>query len=341
MDRERKGRPSGGDPEDEGGGPVKSFLEHLEDLRWTLIKSIIAVLLSMLVAMVGSKYIVTVLTWPMNHSLFGKAIFAKEPDKERVTIHLGTNFVGLLPSSLLGYTTNLTNFPRSFSIAPVPVGTNYMLSFVPDDKAFEISTSPSLGSLGPLSPVMVALKIALYGGLILAAPFVIFFIGQFVLPALHVHEKRLLYQAAGFGIGLFIMGVLFAYFVITGVAIAASVDLATWLGFSTDLWRIEEYISFISTFMLGMGICFEIPVVILILVKIGLLDHRKLSAFRTYAIVVNLIIGAVVTPSTDPFSMLLFAAPLQLLYELSVVIAWFWARRDRKRAEAEAAVLDV
>ena len=62
MDSERDGRPQEGDPEEEGGGPVKSFLEHLEDLRWTLIKSIVAVLLSMLVCMVGSKYIVAILT---------------------------------------------------------------------------------------------------------------------------------------------------------------------------------------------------------------------------------------------------------------------------------------
>ena len=331
MDSERDGRPQEGDPEEEGGGPVKSFLEHLEDLRWTLIKSIVAVLLSMLVCMVGSKYIVAILTWPMTHS-----ILAKEVDKQNVNIHLGTNFVGVLRAPTLGFATNATNVPRSFSLAPVLVGTNLILALQPDTDPFEVSNSPVLGGLGPLSPVTVALKLALYGGLILAAPFVIFFIGQFVLPALHVHEKSMLYQAAGFGIGLFISGVLFAYFVITGVAIGASIDLAAWLGFSSDIWRAEEYISFVSMFMLGMGVCFEIPVVILLLVKIGLLDHRKLSAFRSYAIVVNLIIGAVVTPSTDPFSMLLFAAPLHLLYELSVLIAWFWDRRDRRRAASAA-----
>ncbi len=324
------------DPDEEGGGPVKSFLEHLEDLRWTLIKSTIAILISMVVCMMASKQIIAILTWPLNH-----ALFAKSPDLQMANLHLGTNFVGRLDVTSIGVTNTATNRLGSFSLVPIPIGTNFVLGLQPDKEVFEVSNSPSLGGLGPLSPVMVALKLALYGGFILSAPFVIYFVGQFVLPALHVHEKKILYQAVGFGTGLFILGVLFAYFVITGVALAASIELATWMGFSSDIWRAEEYISFVTKFLLGMGVCFEIPVVILILVKIGLLDYRKLAKFRSYAIILNLIIGAVVTPSGDPFTMLLFAAPLHLLYEISVVVAWFWARSDRKKAQAAGDVIEV
>ena len=88
--------------------------------------------------------------------------------------------------------------------------------------------------------------------------------------------------------------------------------------------------------MLGMGLCFQLPVVILVLVKIGLLDYQKLANFRTYMVVINLVAAAFITPSGDPFTMLLFAAPLQILYEISVLIAWMWARKERKEPKTEA-----
>ena len=336
MDPERKGSPHSFDEEEEGGGPVKSFLEHLEDLRWTLIKSIITVLLAMLVCAIASNYIIAILKWPLSHSLFGK----KAP-APKVFIHLGSNHIGVVSAAMLGVTNLSTNAVASASIVPIHIGTNIILGLRLDPEPMIPRDEPVLKAMGPVGPVMVALRLALYGGLILAAPFVIFFVGQFVLPALHVHEKKILYQASAFGIGLFISGVLFAYFIVTGVALLASVDIATWMGFVADEWRAEEYIGFVTIFLLGMGICFEIPVVILLLVKIGLLDYRKLSSFRSFAIVINLVIGAVITPSGDPFTMLLFAAPLQFLYELSVVIAWFWYSQDQKKAMALQNTLDI
>ncbi|MBL9171829.1 MAG: twin-arginine translocase subunit TatC [Verrucomicrobiales bacterium] len=319
--------------EEEGGGPIKSFLEHLEDLRWTLIKCLVTILISMLVCMIGSNYLTAILEFPLNHPL---GVMAKKPNTELIPLHLGTNQVGVLPASVLGITNNTgSNRVASLNLVPSLIGSNWLLTLQPDVVPFVPSTAPRLKMFGPMAPVMVMLKLALFGGLILSAPLVILFVGQFVLPALHVHEKKILYQAVGFGAGLFILGVLFAYFVVTGVALMASVDIAVWMGFAADEWRAEDYISFVTKFLLGMGICFEIPVVILVLVKIGLLDYKKLSNFRAYAFVINLVIGAVVTPSGDPFTMLLFAAPLHLLYEISVIIAWFWARGDAKKALRE------
>lgn len=339
MDPEKDDRHLHPDSEEEGGGPVKSFLEHLEDLRWTLIKSIVTVLIAMLVCMIASDRIVGILRWPLDHPL---SILTKTPPNLNVFVHLGTNHLGIIPASVFGI-TNLTATNRAMSVrlAPLQIGSNTVLAIEFDDPPNIPRNVPSLVTLGPVDPVMVALKIALYGGLILAGPFVIFFIGQFVLPALHVHEKKILYQAVGFGVGLFVTGVAFAYLVVTGVALMASVEFATWMGFTADQWRAQDYIGFVTIFLLGMGVCFEIPVVILVLVKIGLLDYKKLSKFRSYAIVLNLIIGAVVTPSGDPFTMVLFAAPLHLLYELSVLIAWVWYRRDAKKAAGLSKTIDV
>ena len=117
------------------------------------------------------------------------------------------------------------------------------------------------------------------------------------------------------------------------VALVASAQYAKWLGFSATQWRAEDYISFVCKFMLGMGLGFEMPVVILTLVKIGILNYRILSKGRRYMIVINLVLGALLT-TPEVITQLIMFLPLQLLYEISIWIAWYWERRDRKRAES-------
>ncbi len=316
--------------EEEGGGPVKSFLEHLEDLRWTLLKCTAAILLSMFVCLVAGNHVIKVLTWPLT-----KAEQFRVNRDQSIPIHMGTSVVARVSLSDIGGDWG-TNAPRSFKLVPSLQGTNAFLKLEPDLQPW---TPPekamvSLISLGPLSGIMVAMKLALYGGLVLAAPFILYFVGQFVLPALHLHEKKLLYQIVSFGSVLFFMGVAFCYFVITAIALSAAVQFSEWLGFGSEQWQAEEYISFMCKFMLITGLSFELPVVILTIVKIGLLDYEKLSRFRSYWVVISLVISAFVTPSGDPFTMVIMAAPLWVLYEISTWIAWYWERRDRKRTPA-------
>ena len=319
-------------PEEDGGGPVKTFLEHLEDLRWMLIKCIATVFVSMLVCLVGGNFLVKILTWPLN-----EAEHLRLTGDRSVVVHFGTNILAHIPTNDLPAGLWGTNRPGSLSVVLESTGSNHPVRIEPDPTPWK---PPSHGiadliALGPMSAILVAMKLALYGGLILAAPFLLYFIGQFVLPALKLKEKKLLYQIVSFGSGLFFMGVAFCYFVIMAVALSATVQFSEWLGFSSNTWRAEDYISFTCKFMLGMGLAFELPVVILTIVKIGLLDHVKLRKFRSYWIVLSLIISAFITPSGDPFTMVLFAMPLWVLYEISVVVAWYWHRRDTKREEAE------
>jgi len=181
---------------------------------------------------------------------------------------------------------------------------------------------------------MVAFQVAFYGGLALASPFIFYFVAQFVFPALKLKEKKYVYRGLGFGGLLFASGVCFCYFVLMPVALAASVQYSSWLGFSANQWRAEDYIGFVCKFMLGMGLGFELPVVILTLVKIGVLNYGILSKARRYMIVINLILGALLT-TPEVVTQVLMALPLQLLFEASVWITWYWERQDRKRAERE------
>lgn len=97
------------------------------------------------------------------------------------------------------------------------------------------------------------------------------------------------------GVVLFLGGVSFCYFKLMPLALDASAKYSQWLGISADQWTAEDYISFVCKFMLGMGLGFEMPVVILVLVKLGVLNYRMLAGFRRYMIVINLVLGAVLT----------------------------------------------
>jgi sec-independent protein translocase protein TatC len=322
--------------EEEGGGPVKPFLDHLEDLRWTLIKVVVSILLGMLVCLVAGNRLVAFLTWPLVHAQRLLPVA-----QQRVPLLLGTNEVGRVQVGSVHLPPTVdSNHVTALELAPTPLGDRWVLALTVHTNRLATQPAPNLVVLknyGPISAFMVALKIALYGGLVVSAPFVIFFIGQFVLPALKVKEKKFLYRVAGLGSVLFIAGVAFCYLVIVQVALMASVQFSQWMGFGADEWRAEDYVSFVCKFMLGMGLSFQLPLVILTLVKMGLVDHQTLAEYRSYFIVGNLTLSAVITPSGDPLTMVLMALPIQVLYEGSLLVARRWARQEREREAAEAA----
>lgn len=319
--------------EDEG-GPVKSFLEHLEDLRWMLIKCASALFVSVIICLVAGKYLVVFMVWPLqNVSIF----FSRHsPD---VPLVLGTNTLGTVNWKEIGLPVAESNRVTQVRLVPVQSDTNYFLALQPETRPLPQTAGKMvvLKNYSPVEGIMVALKLAIYGGVVLAAPLIILFVGQFVLPALKVNEKRILYQAVGFGAGLFLLGVVFCYLLVSVFALGATMQFSNWLGFTADEWRADAYIGFMTKFMLGMGLAFELPVVLLTLVKIGILEHAQLRRFRMYAVVGNLVISAFATPSGDPFTMLILAVPLQLLYELSVFIAGRWERQAFQESEAAEA----
>ncbi len=315
---------------EEGGGPVKSFLDHLEDLRWTFIKCAAAILIGVIVCLSACDRITHVLLWPLK-----KAQQMRTSAEPQVALTLGTNLLAKFAAKEFPVEGIATNKDTFYRVAPVTVGTNTFLAIVPDPTpplSATYAMQMEIAILGPGEAFTVAVQVAIYGGLTVSAPFFIFFLGQFILPALHVHEKRFLYQVSGFASFLFLAGVAFCYFVMMIITLSTTVLFANWLGFRSDTWRASEYISFMCWFLLGMGISFELPLVLLTLVKIGLLDAAKLSKFRMYWVVAGLAIAGFITPDGNPFTMVLMFLPLHLLYEISVLIAWWWERKDRKAA---------
>ncbi len=330
-----------GTEEEDYGGPIKSFLEHLEDLRWTLIRVAIAVGVGMLVCLVASNRIVSVLKWPLNRAnvLLEKYLINNIPeDGGLVFLEFGTN-VWRYPveRDVFSAISDSTNQIAAFKFSTVAVGTNSFVTLSPvAPPSLEQGMTPKgqLINLGPLDGFKVAFQVGLYGGIALASPFIFLFIGQFVLPALKLTEKRLLYQAVLAGAGLFIVGVLFCYFVLLQVISMAAVQFSNWLGFGAEQWNASVYIGTVCKLLLAMGLGFELPVVVLSLVKLGLLDYEAMRKFRPYWIVINLVVSAFIMPP-DGITMFMMALPMQLLFEISLLIARVWYRRDQKQASAQ------
>ena len=329
----------GGPPseiEDDEGGPVKSFFDHLEDLRWVFIRSATAVGIAMVLCLIAGDRLVGVLKWPL-----GRATVDQPGTNQLVNFVIGTNQVGTIQvgTNRLGSLDLGTSREVSLRLISVQVGTNQLLSFELHTNSFypkrTLAERVELLNLNPAGGFFVAFQVAIYGGLVIAAPIVLYYLGGFILPALRRSEKRFVLPGFMIGTLLFVSGVLFCYFVMLPLALGASVKYSEWLGFSANQWRAEEYISFVCKFLLGMGLGFELPVVILTLVRIGILSYSQLAAFRRYMVAINLVLGAVLT-TPEVLTQIMMAIPLQVLYEISVWIAWYWERKARKQAELEA-----
>lgn len=187
--------------------------------------------------------------------------------------------------------------------------------------------------LSPTEPLMIVLKLALILGCLLASPVVIWQVWGFLSPALYARERRIVVPALVVGVGLFLVGATAAFVFVVPQA------LSVLFSFQTDalatMITFEKYFDFVVQLMVAMGISFELPMVIIILASFGLVTPAGLARFRRMAIVLSLLAGAILSPGTDAFSMLMLSVPLILLYEVgylgSIVI---WRRKLRSTAAA-------
>jgi len=243
-------------------GAIKTFWEHLDDLRGTVFKSLIALAITFHLSLAFANRILKVLTWPLR----------------RVTDH-----------------------PENFLL-----------------------------SLNVTDSFVLSVKLALYVGLLFAAPVMLYFVGQFVLPALKPKEKRLLWPGFAAGTILFIVGAVSCFVFIIPQTLHAFIEASHWLGIEPR-WTIDSYIGFITQFTLMTGLTFEIPLVILILVRLGVVGYETVRKGRKFLIFLAFVIAAFLAPP-DPLSMLLMALPLVVLFEITIWLSWFTERRRKTKS---------
>jgi len=185
-------------------------------------------------------------------------------------------------------------------------------------EALQLKKESKIIFTGLAEPFFTAVKISLFAGLFLGLPFILYQIWAFIAPGLYDHEKKLILPFVFWGTVMFVLGAAFAYYVVFPVGFKM---LITFGGSEfTAMPKMSEYVSFFGKLMLGFGIAFEMPVVTYFLAKLGLVTDKTLKDFSRYAIVIIFILAAILTPP-DLFSQLAMAAPLLILYGVSILIA--------------------
>ncbi|MEO8350441.1 MAG: twin-arginine translocase subunit TatC [Chthoniobacteraceae bacterium] len=260
----REKRPDQRDERDEKGDIVKPFLDHMEDLRWTIFKCLVVLIVAMVAAFM--------------------------------------------------YRTELMHILKHPLLLADPTG----------------EMSKSIRSDGIFDSFILSLKLALYVGLILALPFLLYFIADFVLPALSRKEKRAL--AVGFSVGaiLFVAGAYVSYIYIVPHTLAFFWGDTHQMELN-PLWTYRNYISVFTWLVLGFGLMCEVPLVVVLLASIGVVSFKLLSSTRSYAMTGILVLAMVVAPSPDPMTMLTLALPIIAMYEGCIWIVWLMESRRRQQ----------
>jgi sec-independent protein translocase protein TatC len=212
----------------------------------------------------------------------------------------------------------------------------FALVQAPLDKLHLPIANAKLNYTNPMDPMNLYLQVALIGGAIISSPFVLYQVWLFIAPGLYQREKRFVVPFMAATVGLFLMGASFGYFYVLPGALHILI-----FGFGSrfnPIITVEEYTKVFLTIILGLGISFELPILIFFLAMFGIVSARFLWKNIRYAILAVFLVAAIICPSPDPGTMCIYAIPMLLLYLVGIGVAW-WVhpsrRKRKKKAEAQ------
>jgi sec-independent protein translocase protein TatC len=255
-------------------GKEMSFLQHLEELRWHLVRSVSAISIIAIVAFLNKEI------------LFDGILLApKSPS--------------FLTYRVLCSISHRLNLGDQLCVNSIP------FSLISVDLSAQFTTH---------------MWVAFVAGLIVASPYVLWEIWRFIRPALYEKERGYARGIVFYTSSLFLIGVLFGYYVITPM----SVNFLGTYQVSAEVKNtitLDSFISTVTTLTLLTGLTFELPIVVYFLSKIGLMSPSFMRTYRRHAVVIILIVAAIITPTSDATTMIFVAAPLYLLYEISIIVS--------------------
>jgi sec-independent protein translocase protein TatC len=326
-----------------------SFLEHLDELRRRLVRSVLFIFVAFFVCFYFSGQIFNFLAIPVQRALAeakqkrieggGKFISFKEGDTARfvfnektslgsVVIPIGASVEAKVAKCEETKLCVLTEEDIFVGSVIVPKGT----------KVAEI-VSGGTNSAGVEEQLIVTtavesftlyVTVSLYTAIAVSVPFLLWQIWGFISPALYKHERRYVTPFIGLSTISFVIGAAFAYYILFPPA------MSYLLGLGQDfnlMLRASDYFDFITLIMLAMGLIFQMPAITYVLARIGIVNAQFLLGAWKYAMVIILIVAAVVSPTGDIPNMMLFAAPMMVLYVVSIFVAWFFGKKRQKDAE--------
>lgn len=265
-----------------------TFLDHLEELRWHVIRGVLAILVAMIVAFIYIR------------EIFDNIVFA--PAK--------VDFIFFKWMCKLG---DLVGATESLCVTDLP---------------FKVQSRNMTGQF------MMSITAAAVIGLIVAFPYVIWEFWSFVRPGLRLTEKKFSKGAVVAISGLFLLGVAFGYFILSPMTIwfLSTYSVSEMI---VNEFDITSYVSTVASLILGCGLLFQFPVVVYFLTKIGMLTPQLMRKYRRHAVVGIIVLGAVITPSADPFSLSIISIPLYFLYEISIFTSAAVLRKKLKKEALE------
>src|SRR5262249_49579469 len=182
-----------------------------------------------------------------------------------------------------------------------------------------VQIDQSLVSLAPLETLTIFFMVCLVAGLVLASPWVFYQIWAFVAAGLYRHERSYVTKYLPFSLGLFLSGVFLCFLFVLPITLKFLLQFNVWLGVAPTL-RLSDWMGFATILPLVFGLSFQTPLVMLFLERINIFTVQDFRAKRRMAILIITIVAAVITPGQDPFSMVLLAVPMILLYELGILL---------------------
>ena len=338
-----------------------SFLDHLDEFRRRLVKSVIIVVIAFVLCFSVSKQIYNFLDVPIRRALSeaerreipvegltgDEKVFSLSNLQEGEAVSyvfdratkLGTSVVSPGTSVKVKVLRDTTGNLGLFTDDPVVIGNAVLPKGIrlPGDfnlqNVQEASEEERLIVTTATEPFTLYVTVSLYSAIALSIPFLLWQIWGFISPALYRHERAYVTPFIALSSVSFVSGAAFAYYILFPPAVRYL------LGVGADfrlMLRATDYFDFITLIMLAMGIIFQMPAITYVLSRIGLVSATFLIQSWKIAIVVILIVAAVVSPTADIPNMMLFAAPMILLYIISIFIAWFFGRKRQSDSQVES-----
>jgi sec-independent protein translocase protein TatC len=241
----------------------------------------------------------------------------------------------------MGFFEHLEEFRRRLVTSLIALAAAFGVAWSRSEWLFEILARPVRRYLPPgqnlayttlTEPFLLYFRVALLGGLILASPIILWQVWLFVAPALYRREKRFAIPFMMASVFFFLAGCAFGYLQAFPVVVGFLVGMGT--NFQAVI-TINEYLSTATKVILGLGLVFELPILIFFLTRMGVVSERWLLRKFKYAVLVVFIVAAVITPTPDVATQVVFAVPMLLLYLLGIAISWIFKKRPRPEAAAE------
>jgi sec-independent protein translocase protein TatC len=339
-------------------GVHMSFLEHLDELRGRIVRSAIILVVAFLICFYFSEGLYNFLSIPIRRALneasrrnvpvkglqgnegvipinnlkegdSGRYIFDEASNLGPALISPGASVNATVARDSNGHLGLFTTEQLLTNNAIVPVGVRLPVPFN-ETAISQPNADEKMTVTTAMEPYMIYITVSFYASIAFALPLLLWQIWLFISPALYKHERRYVTPFIGLSSISFVIGAAFGYYILFPPA--ASYLLGVGHEFKL-LLKANDYLDFITIIMLAMGLIFQMPAITYVLARIGLVTAGLMIRTWKISLIVILIIAAVVSPTNDIPNMLLFAAPMIMLYVVSIFIAWFFAKKRKTDAE--------